>query len=160
MLWRLLWKIHVATVRWTKASLCNAWVSQNCPHPLSSRNHCSHCAGLTAGQQNQTGQRGTHHRQRELGNISAHGLANCRPLTLIWKLPQSREDFGTKLLIGSAGIWGRYDGTHKTSLKSERAIRWNWGETHQTQRKAANSSSPNTNSKFSFFYRSCWFTNE
>lgn len=57
MLWRSLWKSHVATVSRTKASLCQPSVSQNHPHPFSKRHHCCYCVGLTSGQQKETKQK-------------------------------------------------------------------------------------------------------
>lgn len=132
MLWRSLWKIHVATVRRTKAPLCNTSVSQNRPHPCSKRNHCCYCAGLTTGRDEETKQRRKPSRAARLCETSPCvycPAAGC--WFFIWKLPQSHEDSWTRSLISSTRFRVRHDGTYKTSVKSERGILRNWGETHQ-----------------------------
>lgn len=138
MLWRSLWKSHVATVSRTKASLCKTSVSQNHPHPSSKRNHCCYCVGLTNGQQKETEQK----RKRSQAATRLHALTvEVLAAYVCLTAPRATWRFGTKLLLSSTMFQVCYDGTYKASVKSERVIGQNREKPSKNQHKAVNVSS-------------------
>lgn len=143
MLWRSLWKIHVATVRRTKASLCNTSVSQNHPHPFSKRNHYCYCVGLRTGQHNETKQKRKPSQPARLCEMSPCiycQTAGC--LFLSESFHSHTEIFWTRLLINSTRFWVCYDGTYKTSVKMREGYWAKLGRnTSKKQCKAVNLSS-------------------